>query len=194
MSSMETILGSLKSDGVVVLPDLYFPEITAKLKRKQALAFKEKRIVTCDLGDKLLPLVRAYYGWEPKLVEAEHVITRPSPRKEEGSQLWHRDGHFGGTCLRAFCYQTDVTLEDGPFCYAPGTHPFGWRHMVYAGRVGDEEFGKIVPESEWRTITGPKGTTFIADLWGYHKGWRNLSGERQIICVSYYKRRATNYA
>lgn len=175
-----TILGSLRSDGIVVLPDLYPVEVKQLGRSKPALPFKKKLEIDHPLGSEFLSLAEAYYGC-PARYEAELIVTRPTPGPPCGSQLWHRDHHAGASCLRVMVYLTDVDLNNGPLCYAPGTQTGGARDTGRYDRLAD------CPAEDWLTITGPRGTTIVFDILGYHRGLKNVSGERRALCFTYAK-------
>jgi hypothetical protein len=181
----------LRRTGVARLPDLFLEPISRRGKRrKQSLPFKEKLVLdTHPALEHFRPLVEEYYGKPVKRTEIELITTWPTDAKEAGSQLWHMDGHAGPSCLRVFIYLTDVDLDSGPFCYAPGTNPFGFRPLPQMQPMTEAEFEKFVPRDEWETFTGPKGTVIVADILGYHRGLKNVSGERQLLCLSYYQKK-----
>jgi hypothetical protein len=102
------------------------------------------------------------------------------------SQLWHRDPE-DYLMLKAFVYLSDVDESAGPFTYAKGSHPKGryrkeakWykEEGRNARRSNDTEIRAVVPEKEWITATGKKGTMILADTRGYHKGGHASTKER----------------
>jgi hypothetical protein len=153
-----TTLGSLRSDGAVSFW-IDPPPIPTGGKRKASLPFKTKRIIENH------PLENFFLPWVPykvRRIECEHIVTVPTTEPESGSQLWHRDLHSGQCCIRAMVYLTDVTLEHGPFCYL----------------IGGQE----------KVFTGPKGTVIVFDIGGLHRGLKNTSGERHVLCFTYHGR------
>lgn len=151
-------------------------------KRRASLGFKTKILVDMVPPPKLLKLAEAYYGKPVLRTDAEFITTRPTDRPEEGSQLWHRDGHAGKTCLRSMTYLTDVGMEDGPLEYAGGTNPGGYRQVDLHDRYLD------CPVSDWTTFTGPKGTTILFDILGYHRGLKNTTGTREALCFTFWQK------
>ncbi len=174
---------ALLEDGVCVLPDLYhFEPKTIAGRIVRGGQFKTKEPVDPAWGLEFLPLVEGYYG-SPYggRMTAELITSWPVKDYPLGSQLWHRDTEGGKKCLRAMVYLCDVTLENGPLCYVPGTQ--GW--TANFERMCDEDFEKIVPREQWQIYTGPKGTTILFDIMGYHRGLPNLSGKREALCFTY---------
>jgi hypothetical protein len=166
----ETLL-ELQKNGIAFFPDLYFPEVEVLGRRKVSKPFKTKRVVEHPLGDEFLPLAEAYYGKRAR-VEGELIVTVPTAQPESGSQLWHRDLEAGKKCLRVFIFLTDVDLNNGPLEYAPGTQGEGPRYPEH-------------PIENSLTITGPKGTGVVFDILGYHRGLKNLTGERRVLAFTY---------
>jgi len=89
--------------------------------------------------------------------------------------------------LKAFFYITDVTAESGAHRYALGTHrgrpitdqlsPFSARSEGAVAALRGRE--AIV------TLTGPAGTGFVEDPFGYHTGSSVRCGRRLILEVSF---------
>lgn len=171
---------ALRSEGIAILPDLRFPEGIQSLKHGKGMHFKRKDRIIHDGWKEFLPVVTEYYGHAPKTVEGELIHSWPSAEPESHSQLWHRDWHSGDKCVRAFIYLTDVDENSGPLQYAHGSHVGGWRDPKILVRQAE------CPVDSWMTLTGPKGTTILFDIMGYHRGLRNISGERKVLCFSYY--------
>lgn len=84
--------------------------------------------------------------------------------------------------LKLFVYLTDVGPQSGPHAYVRGTH----RNLPPAFRVDrrydDEEVGRSF-EPDIVHIGGPRGTVFIADTRGLHKGEPVNSGYRLVFQV-----------
>jgi hypothetical protein len=111
---------------------------------------------------------------------------------ETGSQLWHRDRE-DLKILKIFICIDDVSLNNGPFVYAPGTHSSGkvkddpnyFKEKDGTKRTTDEMMEKIVLKSDWIYSTGPKGTIILADTNGFHKGGFVKSGQRLLFTCMY---------
>jgi ectoine hydroxylase-related dioxygenase (phytanoyl-CoA dioxygenase family) len=175
---------SLIRDGVYVLPELHFFEVKTIAGRVvRGGQFKIKEPALEDGADRFLDLVEAYYGKPVTSVSAEYITSWPVKDPPMGSQLWHRDTEGGPKQVRAMCYLTDVTLEDGPLCYVPRS-----QNSEVFGRFTDKQFEKIYPRGLWKFCTGPKGTVILFDTMGYHKGLPNLSGKREALCFTYHVR------
>jgi ectoine hydroxylase-related dioxygenase (phytanoyl-CoA dioxygenase family) len=170
-------------DGVLVLPELHHFEVkvVAGGRVVRGGQFKIKEPALSDGGQRFLPLVEEYYGKPVKSIGVELISSWPVEHPPTASQLWHRDTEGGDKQVRAMCYLTDVTLENGPFCYVPGSIA----NKRDYGRHSDKQFEKLYPRDMWKTYTGPKGTVILFDTMGYHRGLPNKSGKREALVFTY---------
>jgi hypothetical protein len=89
--------------------------------------------------------------------------------------------------LKFFFYITDVGMEAGPHRFVRGSHarrPLSHQFSMFVGR-SDEEITKVYGTRAIQTLTGPAGSGFAEDPFGYHTGTRVQSGRRLILEVSY---------
>jgi hypothetical protein len=142
------------------------------------------------VGDPLLLAVaRAYLGVEPKLAYLQMWWSSVFERNPTShmAQLFHADlAHI--KWLKIFIYLTDVTDGTGPHSFVRGSHKAdseGWelrrRGLV---RLSDEDIHRIYRDRVVNLV-GPRGTAFIADTRGFHKGHLPRTGHR-LILQSYY--------
>ena len=89
--------------------------------------------------------------------------------------------------LKVFVYLSDVSEENGPFVYAPGTHLLGQvrRNPEFSldggvARTTDTQMDAIVSRKDWVSCCGPAGTIVLADTHGYHRGGLVRAGERLL--------------
>jgi Phytanoyl-CoA dioxygenase (PhyH) len=83
--------------------------------------------------------------------------------------------------LKFFVYLTDVTAETGPHVFVAGSHRRKPRALRADRRYEDAEVAAHFPAERMREITGPRGTVFIADTRGLHKGKPVVHGERLVL-------------
>ncbi|HEX7135293.1 MAG TPA: phytanoyl-CoA dioxygenase family protein [Iamia sp.] len=88
--------------------------------------------------------------------------------------------------LKVFVYLTDVTEETGPHVYAVGSHrpeavPPALRRD---GRHDDDAVARAFG-ADVRRICGPRGTVFLADTRGLHKGESVRTGHRLVLQTEY---------
>lgn len=142
-------------------------------------------LIRLALDDRLLALVNRYMGMRAYLRAVELWWDRPTDAPPKETQLWHRD-HDDLRNVKVFLYLTDVTVDTGPFCFIPRTHPQGERRHVYlSGRTTDEQMEAIFPPSQWRVCTASAGTVIICDTCGYHKGLKPKRGDRLMVVLQY---------
>ncbi len=76
-----------------------------------------------------------------------------------------------------------MDAEGGPHVYVVGSHmtAAGLRAPLYAQPILERRYGA----ENLRTITGPRGTTFMADVHGIHRGMPPRHKPRLILQVQF---------
>lgn len=82
--------------------------------------------------------------------------------------------------LKLFVYLTDVDERTGPHVYVRGSHRAKPASLRRDGRHGDTEVEAAFPGGPVE-ITGPRGTVFLADTLGMHKGLDLEVGHRLVF-------------
>jgi hypothetical protein len=98
----------------------------------------------------------------------------------EAAQLYHFDMDMI-KFVKIFVYVTDVTKDTGPHCYVAGSHRRKPKALLRDGRFSDEEIRRHYYHDDIVEIVGPKGTIFIADTRGFHKGKPPATGSRLMF-------------
>ena len=117
----------------------------------------------------------ALYGNEPGSVAA---------------QLFHFDFDAPPAWLKLFVYVKDVGPDNGPHVYVKGTHRAGvagnraLRARGYV-RISDEEIEMVFGKDAVTQICGVRGTVFVADTRGFHKGQMPVARDRLLAQVIY---------
>ncbi|OAI54107.1 hypothetical protein AYO44_15410 [Planctomycetaceae bacterium SCGC AG-212-F19] len=136
----------------------------------------------------LLALINGYLGMRSLLRAMGVWLDVPTAEPPTETQLWHRDDDDYSN-LKVFIYLNEVASENGPFCFLPGTHPGGPRHVPRSldrqERVTDAEMHAAIPAPLWRVCTAPAGTIILADTRGYHKGLQPTAGHRLLVMFHY---------
>jgi len=70
--------------------------------------------------------------------------------------------------VKFFTYLTDVADGTGPHVYIAGSHRD--KPPLFAPRYSDEKLAKKYGEKAFISIEGRRGTMFLADTFGVHKG------------------------
>ena len=211
-SGHDDILATLRRDGFAVLPDLLPAaecddiEGTAKeavctlsgsteqarfdpgAPRSRRYDVPEEDLLACPavqglLADvSVLKLAQEYLGASPVQDLVAAWWSAPGGGSASAAaQMYHFDldrPRF----LKLFVYLTDVDSETGPHAYVRGTHrdlPAAFREDR---RYDDDEVARSFGADIAR-IPGPRGTVFIADTRGLHKGEPVISGHRLVFQV-----------
>jgi hypothetical protein len=141
------------------------------------------------MGDPLLlAIAQAYFGVEPRLAYLvmwwSTALTR-NPTSDM-AQLFHADlAHL--KWLKTFIYLTDVTVETGAHSFVLGSHKSDeeGRMLRQRGlvRVSDEDIVNAYGSDRVVDLVGSRGTVFIADSRGFHKGHNPRKDHRLVLQV-----------
>ena len=178
------LLKQLRRDGYAVLPSLLSEE-----KIEEMLAFLAKRepagnaaLANYDLTDvvncpnvmefanhpRLLALAGSYLGCAPTISTIGIRWSRPSG-ETANIQSFHRDPD-DWKMVKFFTYLTDVAEGTGPHVFVAGSQRE--TPPLFARRYSDEDIANKYGEKAFITIEGRRGTMFLADTSGVHKGRR----------------------
>jgi hypothetical protein len=108
----------------------------------------------------------------------------------EAAQMFHFDFDAPPNWLKLFVYVTPVEAETGPHVYVRGSHKGGnrdARHLLARGyqRIPDEDIEQVYGAGSIVEITGKRGTVFLADTRGFHKGKHPTRGDRLLAQIVY---------
>ena len=148
-------------------------------------------VVDLFLDRGLLMIAEAYLGAPPMVDIATAWYSFPTATpSHQAAQLFHFDLERI-KWLKAFFYFSDVTIENGPHVFVPGTHRDGGipRKLLSRGyaRLDDDTVATFFPRESWQISDGAKGTVILEDTRGLHKGAQVMSGYRFIGQVQYAK-------
>jgi hypothetical protein len=139
------------------------------------------------MGDPgLLAISQAYFGAKPVLDAvamwwSTHLTGQAS---SEAAQLYHFDMERI-KWLKWFIYLTDVTTDTGPHCFVRGSHRTGAKppELLQRGyqRISDSDMAAHYPAADLLELNGPKGSIFVEDTSGFHKGKPPRTGPRLVI-------------
>ena len=115
----------------------------------------------------------------------ESIDHKPSG---ELAQLFHYDlDEF--RWLKLFIFLSDVTNENGPHVFIPGSHRSGFKdpNLLSRGysRISDEDMDRYHSKSSWKYLTCAAGTLVLADTRCWHKGTAIRSGVRSVLQPEY---------
>lgn len=86
--------------------------------------------------------------------------------------------------VKVFVFLTDVDDRTGPHVFVRGSHQHKPARLRRDGRHADAEVAAAFPGEE-RRIAGPRGTVFLADTLGLHKGSALQQGHRLVFQTEY---------
>lgn len=97
-------------------------------------------------------------------------------------QRFHRDME-DWKILRMFIYLTDVAPDCGPHQFVARSHKTAGRFRIrpYTDEYIERRFGR----DKVMTISGPKGTAFVGDMWGVHRGLPPKERPRLLFSCTY---------
>ena len=87
--------------------------------------------------------------------------------------------------VKLFAYLTDVDETNGPHVFVRGSHTRLPTSLRVDRRFSDDEVRSHYDESDIVSVTGRRGTMFLADTRGLHKGTPVLRGHRLVFQLEY---------
>ncbi len=135
------------------------------------------RAIGDDLGHPILRAVNAWFSVRPSQFGLNHEM--------KSAQQYHADNDTPTGWMKVFIYLTDVSEENGPHVFAPGSHLERPTELAADGRFSDDLVARHFGAGH--KITGPLGTVVVANTQGMHKALTVQSGMRAIFeleCVN----------
>jgi hypothetical protein len=161
-----------------------------KLREKDSLADPAVQAVLAD--DSFLRIAETYLQTSAIIGGIDTWWSAPygNGPSSQAAQLFHFDFDAPPRWLKLFIYVTPVGLENGPHVFVKGSHRAqlpGAIEIVSRGyaRIPDSDIVQAFGEEAPVEITGPRGTVFLADTRGFHKGKHPTGGDR-LICQMIY--------
>lgn len=129
----------------------------------------------------LLDVVESYLGCRPTVTSLGLRWSFPADEGGTDVQFFHRDVECW-RMLKFFIYLTDVDETAGP-------HEYVLRSQRGAGRLRLQPYDDIEVAQQHganvKRVLGRRGTNFIEDTWGIHKGVRPTGKPRLLFDVMY---------
>lgn len=152
----------------------------ANYKRKDISVVKE--LLDIANNSDILIAVRDFLGATPTITNINMWWSIPGKEEAEQAQLFHRDVDDYKFC-KLFVYLTDVKMEDGPHVYVEGTSSSPKLRKIK--RYIDKEIIDVFGEKAIKYFVKPKGSAFLVDTYGFHKGLLPKQNKRLLFQVQY---------
>ncbi|RYU92899.1 phytanoyl-CoA dioxygenase family protein [Emticicia agri] len=153
---------------------------TAHYKRAELVGNPDILSIANDNG--ILALAQEFLGATPTISNINLWWSFGGRKQAEEAQLYHRDVDDWKFC-KFFIYLTDVSPDNGPHIYVRGTSSSPKLRKIrrYMDNEIEDTFGK---ENVMKFVE-PKGSAFMVDTYGFHKGLLPKSGKRLLLQVQY---------
>lgn len=190
-------LEHLRRDGYALLPPLLLDgqieEILSFLDRRKPIQngvladFELCDVVNCphimEMANhpRLLALASSYLGCAPTISSISLRWSQPTEHSVD-VQNFHRDPD-DWRMVKFFTYLTDVAEDTGPHIFVAGSHRE--QPPLRSRRYLNEEVAARYGEEAIVSIKGPRGTMFVADTSGIHKGAAPRRCPRLLFEVGY---------
>jgi hypothetical protein len=153
---------------------------TAHFKRSDLIQQISIMDIANDTG--VLSLVQEYLGMKPTISNVNMWWSFKGRKKAEEAQNFHRDNDDLKFC-KLFVYLTDVDAQSGPHIYVKGT--LNSKDFRVIRRYTDEEVVEKFGKENVVSMEYPKGSIFIVDTYGFHKGLPPQLNDRLLLQIQY---------
>jgi hypothetical protein len=104
------------------------------------------------------------------------------------TRLWHRD-YEDRKIVKILVYLNDVDRGGGAYEFIPRGDLSIWRVGPIGGRIDETAMRHVVPQTAWRSCSGPRGTVVFSDTCSvYHRGTIAHSEDRRALFFCYNSR------
>lgn len=152
----------------------------AHYKREDLVEIPE--IVAIANDSRVLNVVSRYLGVKPTISNVNCWWSFGDRVAAKDAQFYHRDLD-DYKFIKMFFYLTDVNVDSGPHIYVKKSHKIN--KLLELRRFSDEEVKIAFDNKDIITLIEPKGSCFIEDTYGIHKGQLPLKGNRLLLQVQY---------
>jgi hypothetical protein len=141
-----------------------------------------KQIMDIANDPSVLQVVQEFLGAKPTISNVNLWWSFGGRKQAEHAQLFHRDMDDWRFC-KLFVYLTDVNEMAGPHIYVKNssTSPKYRKIRRYTDSEIETAFGK----ENIKKFTAPKGTAFLVDTYGFHKGLLPERENRLLLQIQY---------
>ncbi|WP_422355563.1 phytanoyl-CoA dioxygenase family protein [Roseivirga pacifica] len=143
---------------------------------------KVKPILDIANDPYFLNLASEFLGARPTISNVNMWWSYSGHGVAEQAQNFHRDFDDIKFC-KLFLYLTDVNTENGPHVYVKGSSNIS--KLLKIRRYTDDQIAEAFGAENIIEFTRPKGSMFMVDTYGFHKGLLPKEGKRLIMQVQY---------
>lgn len=133
-------------------------------------------------NENVLALVGDYLGAVPIIDNIKAWWSLPGFDEAENEQFYHRDND-SIKFIKLFMYLTDVDDKSGPHVFIQKSQ--NSKKFEERRRFNDEEVESCFTATDRIEYIGQKGTAFLEDTYGLHKGSLPTDNKRLLIQVRY---------
>jgi hypothetical protein len=130
----------------------------------------------------ILKIVQDFLGAVPTISNINMWWSMAGKSKAKDAQLFHRDVDDLKFC-KLFIYLTDVGPNDGPHTYVKGSS--ATNKLTKIRRYEDAEIEDAFGKDSIINFCRPKGSFFIVNTYGFHKGTLPIENNRLLLQVQY---------
>ena len=165
--------------------EFYFKDIPddsyiVNFKRNDVV--KNEAIVKIANDPGILRIVEKFLGATPTISTISMGWSIAGKSKAQTTQMYHRDFDDFKFC-KLFIYLTDVGPNDGPHVYVKNSSANS--RLTKIRRYEDGEIEKEFGAENVVTFSRPKGSIFLVDTYGFHKGQLPVENNRLLAQVRY---------
>lgn len=143
---------------------------------------KNEKILEIANDPGILRIVQQFLGATPTISNVNMWWSIAGKSKAEHAQLFHRDVDDLKFC-KLFIYLTDVGPNDGPHTYVKGSSSIN--KLTKIRRYEDHEIKSVFGEENIINFCRPKGSIFLVDTYGFHKGTLPIDNNRLLLQIQY---------
>jgi len=130
----------------------------------------------------ILNIVASFLGAQPTISNVNMWWSYSGHNEAEQAQNFHRDFDDIKFC-KLFIYLTDVEKENGPHVFVKGSS--NQSKLLKIKRYTDSQIEEAFGPENILEFVRPKGSMFLVDTYGFHKGLLPQKGNRLILQIQY---------
>jgi hypothetical protein len=158
------------------------PQETHVANYKRVDLSTSKAILDLANDPGILRIVQDFLGCKPTISNINMWWSLRGKNLAKDAQLFHRDVDDIKFC-KFFIYLTDVGENDGPHAYVQGSS--STNKLTKIRRYQDSEIITAFGQNSIINFTRPKGSCFLVDTYGFHKGTLPVDNDRLLLQIQY---------